>query len=99
VCGGIVVAARSAQTGFQEQGGANTENECERLSPDYVARIVKARVAEHLVKTGVPEKGSLKPKLSDTPLTSAAEDIPRREAAPPRRQPAGAGLVSVLARC
>lgn len=28
----------------------------ERLSPDYVARIVKARVAEHFVKSGVPEK-------------------------------------------
>ncbi|MGO4683366.1 tyrosine-type recombinase/integrase [Hyphomicrobium sp. 2TAF46] len=30
-----------------------------RLSADYVARIVKARVAEHLVKIGVPEKLAL----------------------------------------
>ncbi|MBS0251231.1 MAG: tyrosine-type recombinase/integrase [Proteobacteria bacterium] len=28
----------------------------ERLSPEYVARIVKARVAQHLVKSGVPGK-------------------------------------------
>lgn len=30
--------------------------QAERLSSDYVARIVKARVAENLVKSGVPEK-------------------------------------------